>query len=82
MNITESSGTETKVGGANFPSVATIHETLFMHRPDYQPDAIIRYSVADIVMPSGERLDNMILLSWEFDDGAVVFGAYEKKARV
>lgn len=75
--IKEQSGTENYIGGRDFPSIATVHNTLFMHRPDYQPDAIIRYCLADIHLPSGGILNNRILLSYEFDDGAVVFGAYE-----
>lgn len=77
FQIKEQSGKTSHVGGKDFPSVATIHENLFLHRPAYQTDVIIRYCIADIQTPSGIQIKNQILMSYEFDDGAIVFAGYQ-----
>lgn len=75
--INEQSGNFNKVGGRDFPSSALIKEHLFSYREAFQPDALVCVSLSDVCLPNGKILEDQLLIVWQFDDGAIVFGAYE-----
>jgi hypothetical protein len=79
--IQEQSGEFNSVGGQHYPSRAIVREKLFSNRLAAEQSAIcgviIHCYIADVIYPNNEFLPNQLLLAWEFDDGAMVFGAYE-----
>lgn len=79
--IQEQSGEFNSVGGQHYPSRAIVREKLFSSRLAAEQSAIcgviIHCYLADVIHPNDEFLPKQILLAWEFDDGAMVFGAYE-----
>lgn len=74
MIIQDKSGTINHVGGKR--AIANATEIIFSERPAYQPDALITYYVGRVIQ-DGRLYDNQIIAVWNYDDGAVVIGAWE-----